>query len=95
MELARHCSCLDLNKLQVVGVLGNVDRSGLKVVGVLERDEVLLLEEKERAALVGGVVGNGNLDVLAASAASQSGQGQSCSADGSENFLHNKINLSF
>ena len=64
LQLTWDGGCLDLDEPYIVGVVGNAGRRGLKVVGITQADDLLLLQEQQRATLVGGVVGDGDLSAV-------------------------------
>lgn len=51
---------LQLLELQILGIVHNVVGSGGQVGAVVQGNQALGLQQQEGAALIGGIVGNGN-----------------------------------
>ena len=67
---------LGLYDLHVIGVLHNVVLGGGNACAVPQLDDAVLLQQQQGPGLVGGVVGNGDLQGGALGAAARQGQGQ-------------------
>ena len=82
---------LSLDKLDAQGILGNVSLGGGDAGVLLQGDDAVGLQKQQGAALVGGVVGNGDGDTV--SQGDGGGQNQNSSQQNGQELLHG--NLSF
>ena len=81
---------LSLYDLHIVGIFHDVILGGGDAGAVLELDNALLLQQQQSTGLVGGVVGNGDLNdsgILLAAAGEGQGQGQDQSQNQSSELI--------